>query len=263
MRQLFIALCMIWLMIFSFKAVSMAAENRLAGPSGWTRTEKAQYDACTKMSWRAPRQAFEQALAWASNGGGDLAQRCVALALYAQKKYDHAGHRWETLAQQSTRADLYERAGILAQAAQSWQMHGDMQRAKALMDQALEMAPDALSLYVDRAVISGEIGVFEEAIRDLSHVLAEDPVHVEALIFRATSYRYLDDFDAAFKDISNALLQDPKNPDALFERATLYRLRGNLEKARRDWLDLIVLSPHTPVADLARRNLEKLDIQQE
>lgn len=254
------------LLAFALPATGAAQQDtqkntqKNSGPKGWTKTEKNQYDACTKMAWRAPRQAFEQALAWASNGGGDLAQRCVALALYAQKKYDHAGHRWETLARESTRADLYERAGIIAQAAQSWQLHGDVERARALMDQAIEMAPDALTLYIDRATMLGEIGLFKLAEQDLSYVLSKQPDNVEALIYRATSYRYLDQFDLAFKDISNAVLQNPDNPDALFERATIYRLTGQNDKARQDWIQVIVLSPHTPVADLAQRNLEKLDL---
>src|SRR3546814_2239872 len=104
-------------------------------------------------------------------------------------------------------------------------------------------------------------GRYWEAIDDRNLALAADPKHVEALVLRASAYRYVDAPDFALENVERALAIAPDHPGALLERGILRRLKGDAAGARADWLRLLDRHPGTPAADAAQRNLELLAVK--
>ena len=100
-----------------------------------------------------------------------------------------------------------------------------------------------------------------EAIDDLNRVIEADPERTDALILRASAYRFVDALSLAQQDVDAAYRLAPGRPEVLLEYGILKRLAGDLEGARQTWLELIRLHDGTPAAAAAQRNLELLDVK--
>ena len=87
--------------------------------------------------------------------------------------------------------------------------------------------------------------------------------NIDALTYRGAAYRRLNKLDLASVDLEEALKLAPNDPDALLERGILRRVRDDRQGAREDWLKLLVTSPDAPAADIARADLEALDVKVE
>lgn len=218
------------------------------------------YRACLIIARNAPETGWEEAIAWQSLGGGEPARHCAALALIGLGKHKEAATRLETLANETKRDDA-TRAEMFAQAAQAWIMADDFPRADSNQRAAMVLAPDNLEIVMDHAVLLAQVGHMAEAADMLSVVLARQPNRVEALVLRASARRALDNLAGAGVDISRAMDLDPAFPDGLLERGMLRRMGGDEAGAREDWLAVIAAQPDGVTADMARRNLELLDMK--
>lgn len=218
------------------------------------------YRACLIIAREKPETGWEEAIAWQSLGGGEPARHCAALALIGLGKHADAANRLETLANESKRADA-TRGEMFAQAAQAWIMAGNLPRADSAQRAAMFLAPGDLEILMDHAVLLAQVGYMAEAATVLSDVLGRQPNRVEALVLRASARRVLDDLAGAGADISRAIELDAEFPDALLERGMLRRIGGDEAGARQDWLSVIAVHPESAAADLARRNLELLDVK--
>lgn len=219
-----------------------------------------RYAACMTLARERPVEAWEEALAWTSLGGGEAARHCAATALIGMGEFQEAGGRLEALAQES-RGGPAMRAGMLAQAAQAWMMMRWPERAHAALTAALKLVPDDPDLLIDRAVVLAEAKNYGQAKADLDAVLSRSPGRVEALALRASANRYLDAPAAARLDIESALRLQPDFPDALVERGIQRRLANDLDGARQDWMKAIGIAPESDAADLARANLARMDVK--
>lgn len=219
-----------------------------------------EYRTCLILAKQKPMQGWEEALAWQSLGGGEAARHCAAIALIGLGKHADAATRLETLANESVRDDGV-RAEMLAQAAQAWQLAGNLTRADAAQRGALTLAPGHPDILLDHAVLLAQVNHYGEAAEVLTAVLRRQPNRVEALTLRASAFRYLDNLPGAEDDVNQALKLDPDFADALLERGMLKRMRGDDAAAREDWLRAIAAAPDSEAADTARANLEKLDVK--
>lgn len=226
-----------------------------------TTAEGLEYDACLTRARKEPANAFEDALAWASRGGGDGAQHCAAVALATAGHYEDAADRLERLAQQMRTRPPALRAEVLAQAARAWLDADEIERANAVITAAIELAPRDAELFVDRAEILAAARNYWEAIDDLNRVLDIDPNRIDALIFRASAYRYVDALDLAFEDADRAVGLGPQNAEAWLEHGIIMRLKGNDKAARYDWLQVLLLDPDGAVGDVARANIERMELK--
>lgn len=219
-----------------------------------------EYAACMRMARVDPEEGFESALAWTDAGGGGAARHCAAVALFSMGQYGEAAVRFEALANGFAERPAI-RASLLAQAGQAWHQAGEIDRAYAVHTLALGLTPKDPDIRVDRAMVLAERGQYWQAIDDLNLSLEVDRNMVEALVLRASAYRFVDALELAFQDVSQALKLSPHYPEALLERGNILRLRGDADGARRDWLMLLRLYEGTPAADAAQRNIEKLDVR--
>ena len=219
-----------------------------------------RYQACLYEVEKFPKEAFEDAIQWAREGGGGPAEHCAASALMALGLYAEAAKRLEAVAQSENRRPQL-RAGILAQAGQAWLLADNATRAEAVATAALQLMPEASALLITRARARAERGDYAGANADLDIALVGTPGHTDALAFRAAAFRFLNETAAARADADAALVRDPTHPEALLERGILKRLAGDKNGARADWIKILEVAPGTGAAESARTNLEKMDVK--
>ena len=81
---------------------------------------QSDYAACMSLARAEPQAAFDQARAWAAQGGGAAAQHCAAVSLFGLGRHGEAAQRLETLSDNMAPAAAGPRAQVLAQAGQAW-----------------------------------------------------------------------------------------------------------------------------------------------
>lgn len=219
------------------------------------------YEKCTRLAHKDPDAALEAALGWQDLGGGNAARHCGAVALFNLGQFKQAAKRFQVVAEAMADAPPAERAAMLAQVGTALFRAEQLERAYAAQTAALKLAPDDVEILIDRAMTLGAAKNYWEAIDDLNRVIETDPDRTDALILRASAYRFVDALPLAQEDVSAAFRLAPKRPEVLLEYGILKRLTGDRDGARKAWLKLIRLHEGTPSADAARRNLELLDVK--
>lgn len=219
-----------------------------------------EYSACMTLAAMTPDEAFESALAWRDQGGGNPAEHCIAVALIGIGNYAEGAKRLEALAGNLEARYQHLRGNTLAQAAQAWMLTGDYERAHAVQSVALKDDPDNVELLVDRSLTLGAAASYWEAIDDLNRANELAPKRADILVYRASAYRFVDAQDLALDDLNLVLSAQPDHPEALLERGNIHRLRGDKTAARQDWHRVTLVAEDTPAAEAARTNLEKLEI---
>ncbi|MBL8643221.1 MAG: hypothetical protein JNK21_04750 [Rhodospirillaceae bacterium] len=251
------------LMLLAFVVPALAhAQSNKGTPAPDTLDPAKTYALCLDTARLYPEQGVEFAGKWVGLGGGEPAKHCQAVAMMGLREYGEAATRLEELAENSKRG-VEVRVGMLAQAAQSWLLQGDTERAYAAQTAALKLKPNDVKLLIDRAMTLAEAKNYWEAIDDLNAAVAADAKNAEAYAFRASAYRMVSADDLAMDDAERALALDPNNIGALLERGILRRMARNDAGARQDWLRILQIAPDSETAKVARANIERLDVNPE
>jgi len=217
-----------------------------------------EYEHCLAMLDRDPQGALGMAESWQAAHGGEGAAHCLALATIELGNAQAGAEMLEQIASSSTAPDL-ARAAVFGQAGQAWLMADDAGHAFGALTLALALSPDDPDLLIDRAVASGDLKHYPEAIDDLDRALAIDPKRPDALVLRGSALRHVGELDRARDDIERALAQDPENAEAYLERGILRQRQGDIDGAHADWEQAIRLAPDSPTADLAQQDLSLLE----
>jgi tetratricopeptide (TPR) repeat protein len=215
-----------------------------------------RYSNCMATARSDPVAAEQAALAWFGEGGGPAAQHCQAVALIGLGRYQEAGELLERLARELPETESGTIADLFGQAAQAWLLAANYDRAVAVLDQSILLAPYDVEFVIDRAVAKASAGKYWEAIDDLNDAVEMAPGRNDILVLRATAYRFVEAPDLALEDVNRVLETEPQNPDALFERGMLHALAGNIDAARADWQQVVALAPGSMAAEAAQANLE-------
>ncbi len=111
---------------------------------------------------------------------------------------------------------------------------GDLSGALADFDRALEINPDHVATFVERAAARKEAGDLEGARADLDHALPRVAPHLRAAVLhKRGGVRVLQgDFDGAVGDYTEALALEPDN-------AIFYLSRGHARYHKRDGQALV------------------------
>ena len=238
----------------------MATIGLIAAAPAWSLDNQAQYQACMTLLERDPAGAFDSALAWERQGGGDAARHCKALALIRTGAVEDGALELERVAEAMPQGKAPLAAELFAQAGQAWIKAGNPQRALYAQNQGLKLNPKDVQLLIDRAMTYGTSGMYFEALDDLNVAAELTPDDPEVYAMRAAAYRQLETLDLAEENIDQALKLSPSHPGALLERGYLRRAKGDIEGARTDWLTVIQVTPGSEIANEAQKNIEKLDI---
>ncbi len=246
-------------------AAWLAGAGAMAASAGKTPPaapgESALYRDCMARVAKNPKQAFEQALAWHTTGGGYAARHCAASALQALGQHAEAAARLQKLARDMKAAPLALRAKILQQAAASWLRAKQRKRALAALKTAIGIDPKNMTLRSDRGLILALSGKLFEAVDDFNTVIEAEPKNADVLVLRAASYRRLKSIALAHDDLKRALAINAGHPDALLERGILRLAAKDRAGARADWIRILQLAPKSAAAVVARAKLAKLDLK--
>ena len=215
------------------------------------------------LAHKDPDAGLEAALAWQDMSGGGAARHCGAVALFNLGQYEQAAKRFTAVADGMGDAPAAARAAMLAQAGAAWFRAEQLEKAFAMQSAALELAPNDSEILLDRATTLGAARNYWEAIDDLNRVIEAEPERTDALILRASAYRFVDALPLAQQDVTAAYRLAPERAEVLLEYGILKQLTGDRDGARQAWLDLIRLHAGTPAAEAAQRNLELLDVKLE
>ena len=112
---------------------------------------------------------------------------------------------------------------------------GDLQKAIASYDLALELDPGNTEVYVRRAEAYFSVGDPDSALADYTEAIRLDPHLAEAYKGRAGILVALSNFEAALADLDRAVQLDPTEPAFYRARLHIHRAKRNLAGAESDW----------------------------
>ena len=121
-------------------------------------------------------------------------------------------------------------------------------RAEELLLQALKLEPknakNAL-LFSNLGLVQRRLGEYDKALESYSFALNFAPLAVPILLDRAAIYMETGRTDRAYTDYCRVLDEDKQNKEALLMRAYIYILRRDYPAARIDYNRLLELDPQS------------------
>ena len=190
------------------------------------RAEQDRLNSCITLTETDPSAAYEDSLAWLSNGNRPKARYCNAISLLALQHYEEGALRLEALATAPDAISASERALYLTQAGNAWLTANYPEAAIVSFTDALKLQTGDMDLYKDRAAAYLSVERWMEGVDDLNIVLEHIPTDSEALGLRARAHLKTDNLAAAQADLDSALALSPRNIDFLV-------LRGEIREAIR------------------------------
>ncbi len=220
------------LVFCSLPALAQVAPEQAKKPPSAIKTAtpantfELRHKKCLQEIAKDPDQAYEDALAWQSQGGGRRARHCVAMALFALGHPGEAAFRLEKLAKAPDGGTPAMRADFYDEAAGMWLKADEPHKAYDAATAGLELVKSDTGLRVARAEAYGALGHWDYALIDMNSALAFHPNDAQALRERAKARFKLDKLAEAKADIEKSLkLDDSSVATAL--------LRGRINEALR------------------------------
>lgn len=238
-----------------------------------TLSEKEQsdkYQDCIASISADGGDAVIAAKKWYVEGGGAAAQHCEAMALYDQNRFEEAAGLLETIADKVSRRDGI---GVFANknktllsaqlrylAGNAWRANNKLERAFTIYTTALLSLDDhpvlKYDFYIERGTVQIDREDFQSALDDFSFALELDEERIEAFLYRAETFRKMNEHLKARLDINQGLSINPNQPDLLFESGINYRMLREDMKAKKEWQKLIDKFPDSDWQKLAQDNMK-------
>jgi len=190
------------------------------------QSENARLQACIQKIDTAPREAYDDGLAWIGMGARPAARQCTALALIALGQEAEGASRLEQLANDKDAGSLEQRATYLAQAGNAWMLAKMPDAAILTLTNAMKLRPTDGELHKDRARAYVMLGKWQEAGKDLDAAIEYSAGDAEALRLRAYSLYKMDRLEDAWDDVEKAIKQSPGDTQTAL-------LRGDIREAMR------------------------------
>ena len=188
--------------------------------------EQRRLNACLERQIDEPEEAYEDGLAWLSEGNRPGARYCTATSLIELGQYVEGADRLEALANAPDGGTLEDRAIYLAQAGNAWLIAGLPEEAINTLTDAIRLNNNSADLYLDRARAYLAQEKWKEGEADLDMVLTMQPHYTEALVLRGEAKLRQNRLDDAMADVVQARAVEEANIDALL-------LRGRIREAQR------------------------------
>jgi len=190
------------------------------------QSETARLRACIEKIDTAPKEAYEDGLAWMGMGARPAARQCVALALIALGQEAEGAARLEQLANDKDAGSLDQRGVYLAQSGNAWLLAKMPDAAIVTLTNAMKLRPSDGDLRKDRARAYVMLAKWTEAGKDLDAAVELSPGDAEAHRLRAYALLKMGRLDDAWTDIEAALKQSPDDVSSTV-------LRGDIREAIR------------------------------
>lgn len=192
----------------------------------------ARYQACSQKASSNPAAALKEAETWMIESNVASAQHCKAIALFGLKRYRESAAELQRLAIRLEKSDRILWANVLHQAARSWELSGNRQRALASLDYAISGLDDLAHEKSSAARVLGDIllkrsevhvkaGDSLKAVQDLDHAISLQPTKDDFLLARGELLAKIDEKALAKQDAQAILKRNPRHAKA---KALLNRL---------------------------------------
>jgi tetratricopeptide (TPR) repeat protein len=110
-------------------------------------------------------------------------------------------------------------------------------------DKVIEINPNFIEAYINRAIAKNRLDLYEDAIKDLEHIIKVNPDNVHAYISLGVNYTWLGNRDRAFSCYEKAMKLNSEDPLPYYNRAMLYEEIREHENAEKDYEMAIKLKP--------------------
>ncbi len=192
--------------------------------------------ACLAEADARPETALATAQTWAGEGGGIHAAHCQGYALGKARRFAEAAAAFEA-GGRLPGTDAVARARLWSQAGNAALVAGDVPRALADFDQALEQPlPATLStgeIHLDRARARVAADDAKGARDDLDKALAMAPADPLGWLLSATLARRMDDLATARLHVEQAAKLARNDANIALEQGVIYALSGDRDPAAR------------------------------
>ncbi len=224
-------------------------------------TTEARYERCIDLATGNPPEGVIEGAGWRANGGGFFARQCIGIAYANQAKWVPAAEEFEAAAQEAEVARSPKAAQFWAQAGNARLAAADIPRARAALDAALAAGTltglERGEAQFDRARAMVATGDLEGARADIDQALTlagEDPL---IWLASATLARRMDDLPRARKDIAEAFRRSSDDPSIFLEIGNIAALGGDADGAKSAWNDAVRIAPSSEAAANARQALQQ------
>lgn len=224
-------------------------------------TVEARYERCVDLATGNPPEGVIEGTGWRASGGGFFARQCIGIAYANQAKWVPAAEEFEAAAQEAEVARHPKAAQFWAQAGNARLAAADVLKARAALDAALAAGTltglERGEAQFDRARAMVAAGDLEGARADIDQALTlakDDPL---IWLASATLARRMDDLPRARKDIAEAFRRSSDDPSVYLEIGNIAALGGDADGARSAWNDAVRIAPSSEAAANARQALQQ------
>jgi tetratricopeptide (TPR) repeat protein len=134
---------------------------------------------------------------------------------------------------------------------------GEMTKALAASEIAVELLEEDPGLHVNRGLIYIEFGRRKEALEDYARALELSPNYAPAFYNRGVLHFNLAENEKALQDFSSAINAQPELANPYFNRAMVQETLGNLDGAKADMLLFLERTASADNQDLAHTLLKR------
>ena len=139
-------------------------------------------------------------------------------------------------------------ATALTERASIYHAKGDLNRAIADFDAAIAARPHSAAVFYGRGEVYRAKNDLDRAIADYNRVVQLDRNLAMVYRSRAEAYRGKGDLDKALADFNAALKFDPKSALLYVDRGVIYQIKGDFNQAIADYDEAIKRDPELAIA---------------
>lgn len=140
-------------------------------------------------------------------------------------------------------ASATDRAALFISRAEAYDDKGDVDRAIADLNKAIELDPNSVVAFENRGTLFVRSGKPDRAIEDYDEAIRLDPNYAQAHADRGVAYYIKGNYARAIENYSEAIRLDPKHAVSYSNRAAAYKKAGRNDRAIADQSEAIKLEP--------------------
>jgi len=141
-------------------------------------------------------------------------------------------------AQKTTLASTFNHRG------QTFNLTGNFDRGLADLSLAIDLRPDFVIAWVNRAFSHGKKGDVDGAMADVNKAIELDPKNVQAYITRGTAFYFKKDYENAIVNFNKALALDPNQASAFDGLGHAYGKKGDYDQAVAYYTKALAIDPN-------------------
>jgi tetratricopeptide (TPR) repeat protein len=151
-----------------------------------------------------------------------------------------------TLLASANEPNVAPRVGYLLARADAQEDKGDLARAIADFNAAIQLDPGNATAFESRGTAFLRNGNRDRAIEDYNEAIRLEPNFALAYADRGAAYYFKKDYERAIKDYDEAIRLDPKRAGTFSNRGAAYKKLGRNDRALADENEAIRLDPTKP-----------------